>query len=134
MARAIDWAIKRDLDGREFLAVNIGCSEWNYQVKDLAEAVAQIIPDLDISINKNAQPDKRSYRVSFDLFKKLAPDFQPTVDLISTIKELKSGLEAMKFNDINFRNSHLMRLNVLNDLMNKNLLTEKLEWSNNHHK
>jgi nucleoside-diphosphate-sugar epimerase len=134
IARAIDWAIKRDLDGREFLAVNIGCSEWNYQVKDLAEAVAQIIPDLDISINKNAQPDKRSYRVSFDLFKKLAPDFQPTVDLISTIKELKSGLEAMKFNDINFRNSHLMRLNVLNDLMDKNLLTEKLEWSNNHHK
>jgi nucleoside-diphosphate-sugar epimerase len=131
MARAIDWAIKRELiGGGEFLAVNTGSDEWNYQVKDLAEAVAKVIPGIDISINKNAQPDKRSYRVSFELFKKLAPDFQPEVDLITTIRELKSGLEAMKFKDEDFRNSQYMRLKVLTYLRNKGLLTEKLEWSN----
>jgi nucleoside-diphosphate-sugar epimerase len=131
MARAIDWAIKRELiGGGEFLAVNTGSDEWNYQVKDLAEAVAKVIPGIDISINKNAQPDKRSYRVSFELFKKLAPDFQPEVDLITTIRELKSGLEAMKFKDEDFRNSQYMRLKVLTYLRNKGLLTEKLEWAN----
>ncbi len=130
MARAIDWAISRNFtDGGEFLAVNVGSDEWNYQVKDLAEAVAKVIPDVDISINKNAQPDKRSYRVSFDLFKKLAPDYQPEVDLITTIKELKNGLEAMEFKDKDFRNSKFMRLKVLTHLRNKNLLTEKLEWA-----
>lgn len=130
MARAIDWAISRNLtDGGGFLAVNVGSDEWNYQVKDLAEAVAKVIPDVDISINKNAQPDKRSYRVSFDLFKKLAPDYQPEVDLITTIKELKNGLEAMEFKDGDFRNSKFMRLKVLTHLRNKNLLTEKLEWA-----
>lgn len=130
MARAIDWAISRNLtDGGGFLAVNVGSDEWNYQVKDLAEAVAKVIPDVDISINKNAQPDKRSYRVSFDLFKKLAPDYQPEVDLITTIKELKDGLEAMEFKDEDFRNSKFMRLKVLTHLRNKNLLTEKLEWA-----
>ena len=130
MARAIDWAIQRELtDGGEFLAVNTGSNEWNYQVKDLAEAVARVIPNVDISINKNAQPDKRSYRVSFDLFKKLAHDYQPEVDLITTIKELKSGLEAMKFKDQDFRNSKYMRLKVLTHLRNKGLLTEKLEWA-----
>ena len=97
MARAIDWAIKREVtDGGEFLAVNTGSNEWNYQVKDLAEAVAKVIPDVDISINKNAQPDKRSYRVSFDLFRNLAPDYQPEVDLITTIKELK-GVGSNEF-------------------------------------
>ena len=133
MAKAIDWAIKRDINnGGEFLAVNVGSDEWNYQVKDLAEAVAKVIPDVDISINENAQPDKRSYQVSFDLFKKLAPDYQPDVDIITTIKELKSGLEAMHFHDENFRTSNFMRLKVLNHLREQGLLSEKLEWTNNH--
>ena len=58
MARAIDWAIRRDGSiGGNFLAVNIGSEEWNYQVKDLAAAVAKVIPGVDVSINKNAQPD-----------------------------------------------------------------------------
>ena len=129
MARAIDWAVTRDINnGGVFLAVNVGSDEWNYQVRDLAEAVAKVMPDVDISINENAQPDKRSYRVSFDLFKKLAPDYQPEVDLISSIKELKDGLSAMKFGNSDFRNSNFMRLKVLAELREKNLLTETLEW------
>ena len=132
MARAIDWAIIRDIThGGEFLAVNIGSDEWNYQVRDLAEAVAKVIPDVDISINKDAQPDKRSYRVNFDLFKKLAPEHQPKVDIITTIKELKNGLEGMGFNNSDFRNSSFMRLRVLTDLQERGLLNDSLEWSNN---
>ena len=130
MARAIDWAISRKpSEGGEFLAVNIGCDEWNYQVRDLAKAVAEVIPDVEISMNKDAQPDKRSYRVSFDLFKRLAPQHQPQVDLITAIKELKEGLESMLFHDENFRNSQFMRLKVLTYLRSRNLLNEKLEWT-----
>jgi nucleoside-diphosphate-sugar epimerase len=133
MARAIEWAISRDVaNGGRFVAVNVGTDEWNYQVKDLAEAVANVIPGVDVSINKDAQPDKRSYRVNFDLFKKLAPEHQPRFDLITTIKELKNGLEAMGFNDGNFRNSRFMRLKVLTNLRNRGLLTNRLEWSINH--
>jgi len=130
MARAIDWAIMRDISaGGNFLAVNVGSDEWNYQVRDLAEAVARVIPDVEVSINKNAQPDKRSYRVSFDLFKKLAPHHQPEVDLITSIQDLKVGLEAMRFTDADFRNSRLMRLKVLTELRSRGLLTEKLDWA-----
>ncbi|MEJ2685032.1 MAG: SDR family oxidoreductase [Candidatus Sulfobium sp.] len=131
MARAIDWAISRDPSGNggAFVAVNVGSDAWNYQVKDLADAVAEVIPDVEVSINKDAQPDKRSYRVNFDLFRKLAPDYQPQVDLVTTIRDLKEGLEAMKFHDEDFRNSRFMRLKVLTHLRNKDLLTEKLEWA-----
>jgi hypothetical protein len=133
MARAIDWAIIRDInDGDEFLAVNVGSDEWNYQVRDLAEAVAKVIPDVDISINKDAEPDKRSYKVNFNLFKKLAPQHQPKVDIMTTIKELKNGLEAMGFNNSDFRNSRFMRLKVLTDLQDRGLLNDRLEWSHNH--
>lgn len=129
IARAIDWAINRDCDNvGHFIAVNIGSNEWNCQVKDLAEAVAKVIPDVEVSINKDAQPDKRSYRVNFDLFKKIAPNHQPKFDLMTTIKELKDGLEAMGFNDKDFHNSRFMRLKVLNDLRDKGLLNSELQW------
>ena len=61
MARAIEWAIRRNsADGGDFLAVNVGSDGRNYQVKDLAEAVASIVPGVKVAVNKNAQPDKRS--------------------------------------------------------------------------
>jgi len=130
MARAIDWAILRDRkDGGNFLAVNVGSDEWNFQVKDLAETVARVIPGVDVSINRDAQPDKRSYRVSFDLYRKLAPQHQPVMDLTGSIKELKNGLEGAGFRDEQFRSSKYIRLKVLSDLRSKALLTENLEWT-----
>lgn len=130
MARAIDWAIQRDgVDGGDFLAVNVGSNAWNFQVKELAEAVAQVVPDVAISINKDAQPDKRSYRVDFGLFEKLAPEHQPQVDLLAAIGELKDGLQTMGFADENFRSSKFMRLKVLTSLREQGLLDNNLEWT-----
>jgi nucleoside-diphosphate-sugar epimerase len=130
IARAIDWAISREaINGGPFVAVNVGSDQWNYQVRDLAYAVSEVIPDVDISINKDARPDKRSYRVNFDFYRRLAPDYQPQVDLITTIKDLSAGLEAMRFHDENYRNSRFMRLKVLSYLREQNLLSEKLEWT-----
>lgn len=130
MARAIDWAISRDkTSAADFLAVNVGSDQANYQVKDLAAAVALAIPGTRVSINKDAQPDKRSYRVNFDLYKKLAPAHQPVVGLNDSIQELKSGLESIGFRDTEFRNSKYMRLNILMELRNRGLLNDKLEWT-----
>ena len=129
MARAIEWAINRDgADGGDFLAVNVGCNEWNFQVKDLADTVIKVIPNIEVSINRDAEPDNRSYRVDFSLFKQLAPDHQPKVDLPSAIEELRDGLQGMGFTDENFRNSQFMRLKVLTHLRETHLLTETLEW------
>jgi nucleoside-diphosphate-sugar epimerase len=130
MARAIEWAISREGPNNcDFLAVNVGCNHWNFQVKDLADTVAQVIPNIDVSINLNAEPDKRSYRVNFDLFESLAPDHQPALDLQTTVAELKEGLEGMNFQDEHFRNSRFMRLKVLTHLRQTNRLNETLQWT-----
>lgn len=130
MARAIDWAVTRPAsNGGTFLAVNTGSTSWNYQVKDLAEAVARAIPGVTVSINKDAPPDKRSYRVDFSLYEKLAPDHQPRYDLTATIEELKQGLEAMNFKDADFRSSKLMRLKVLTSLQEGKHMDLSLAWT-----
>jgi len=109
---------------------NFGSNSWNYQVKDLAEAVAKVVPGVSISINKDAAPDNRSYKVDFGLFEKLAPAHQPQVDLITAIRELRAGLEAMGFQDCDFRTSQFMRLQVLRLLASQNLLDPDLRWTN----
>ena len=129
MAKAIEWGIRRNTrNGDVALSVNAGSNRWNYQVKELAEAVAQVIPGTKISINEGAQPDRRSYRVSFERFMELAPEFQPSIDLKTAIVELKEGMEAIKFNNKDFRNSQLIRLNMLKRLKTAGLITENLEW------
>jgi len=98
MARAIDWAIGRSAEKAGVgLIVNVGSNEWNCQVRDLAHAVAAAIPGVEVSINTNAPPDRRSYRVSYDLYKELAPDFQPLSDLKSTILEMIEGYNERVF-------------------------------------
>jgi len=130
MARAIDWAIsRRPSSGGHFLVVNTGADSWNFQVKDLASEVARLLPGVEVSINTGAQPDKRSYRVDFSLFRTLASDYQPEADLATTIMELRDGLEAIGFQDKEFRNSTYMRLNVLKQLRSRGWLNDRLEWS-----
>jgi nucleoside-diphosphate-sugar epimerase len=130
MARAIDWAVGREpSNGGNYVAVNTGSNEWNYQVRDLAYAVQKVIPGVGVSINKDAAPDKRSYQVDFSLFRKLAPNHQPKVELLGAICGLKDGLEAMGFADGNFRNSQFMRLKVLTQFRERGILNDQLRWS-----
>jgi nucleoside-diphosphate-sugar epimerase len=130
MARAIDWAVQRDAANEgAYLTVNVGSDEWNYQVKDLAEAVARVMPEVEVTINTHAQPDKRSYKVSFEKFRQLAPDYVPQVDLMTAIREFKDGLTAIGFHDENFRQSRFIRLNTLTQLQAHGLLTDDLEWA-----
>jgi len=130
MARAIDWAIARKKENAgKFLAVNTGSNVWNYQVKELADAVAEVVPGVSVSVNPDAPPDKRSYKVNFDLFSKLAPDHQPIYTLKASIQALYDNLSAMGFNDMNYRESQLTRLSVLNVLQEENYLNSNLEWT-----
>jgi nucleoside-diphosphate-sugar epimerase len=130
MARAIEWAVERELEaGGPHLVVNAGSDGWNYQVRDLAEAVATAIPGTDVSINHAAPPDRRSYRVDFSLFRDLAPGCEPLIDLRQTIEDLRRGLEAVGFNDGGFRDSSFIRLRALEDLRRRGLLNESLEWA-----
>jgi nucleoside-diphosphate-sugar epimerase len=129
MARAIEWAVERESQvGGPYLIVNAGSDGWNYQVRDLAQSVADVIPGTEVSINRDAPPDRRSYQVDFSLFRTLAPQHAPIYSLRQTVDDLRRGLEAIGFNDQDFRNSPFVRLQVLNRLQSRGLLNEKLDW------
>lgn len=129
MALAMEWGIQRDsASGGSFLAVNVGRNGSNYQVREIAETVGELVPGASVSINTDAQPDRRSYQVDFGLYKELAPDHLPQVDLRQSISEVIEGLTAIGFSDANFRESNFIRLKVLAGYLDQGMLSDDLYW------
>ena len=127
MARAIEWAITREMG--DPIVVNAGSDEWNYSVRDLADAVAADMPGVSVSINSAAPPDRRSYKVDFSLYARLAPNHQPLFTLKATVGELIKGLQSLGFADREFRRSRLVRLHFLTALIDEGHLSPELRWS-----
>lgn len=126
MARAMEWALQRQ--GEAFLAMNAGSESWNYQIRELAEAVSRHLGNVPVSVNPEAAPDKRSYRVDFSVFRALAPNHQPKVTLESAVEELVRGLRPVVAPGADFRHSSHIRLHVLGNLMQQGRIDSDLRW------
>ena len=127
MCKAIVWAKDRHTD-QHFLALNVGFESWNYRIKDLAVAVSKNLKGVEIRVNPNAPPDKRSYRVDFSLYKKLAPLNQNSKSLDTSIAELIDNIRSSGFRADDFRMSHLIRLNTLKNLRDRERIDASLYW------
>lgn len=126
MARAMEWALTRhDKNPGPFLSVNVGTNSWNFQVRDLAEAVAKEIPGCSISVNSSATPDRRSYRVDFSLFQNLAPHHQPGALLPETIQGLKASLHHA-FPQGKIHKDSFLRLKILERKLSLGVLDQAL--------
>lgn len=131
MARAMEWAIKRDSDnGGRFVSINAGRNENNYQVFQLAEAVAKAIPGTRVSINKDALPDLRSYQVDFTRYATAAPDHQPAVSLSESIERLVGGLTSAKEAGREVIPAAAKRLTTLERLIDAGRLSDDVRWVN----
>ena len=126
MARAIEWALLRG--GNPFLSINTGSRRWTWQIGDLARDVARVLGGVEVSINKAAQPDNRSYKVDFSLFEKMAPDYLPQKNFDEAVRELRDQVSRIDFHDIPFRRSPYLRLNALRALKADNKLSQDLRW------
>jgi nucleoside-diphosphate-sugar epimerase len=130
MARATAWTVaRRAEDGGAFLIANVGSPECNMRVRDLAERVASLIDGTTIRMNPDAQPDRRSYRVDFSRFQRLAPDAMPRVGIEESVRALVAGLKAIGFRDAAFHRSPLMRIETLKRLRDAGRLTADLGWA-----
>lgn len=76
------------VDGEIF---NVGSSDLNFQIKQLAQFVVDIIPNVQIHIIPD-DPDKRTYNLNFEKIKKVL-GFEVSVQIHEGIVEIKQALE-----------------------------------------
>jgi len=97
-------------------AFNVGHSEHNYRIRDLAQIVADVVPGCRLEYAPDAGPDTRSYRVSFDKIARTLPEFQPQWDARRGAEQLYeayrlSGLTLEEFEGPRYqRISHIKKL------------------------
>jgi nucleoside-diphosphate-sugar epimerase len=70
---------------------NVGSSELNYQIKQLAQFVVDVIPNVQIHTIPD-DPDKRTYNLNFNKIKEVI-GFEPSVHVHEGIVEIKQALE-----------------------------------------
>jgi nucleoside-diphosphate-sugar epimerase len=75
-------------------AFNVGRTEHNYRVREIAQVVADVVPGCRLEFAPDAGPDKRSYRVSFDKIARVLPDFKPQWDVRKGAEQLYGALQS----------------------------------------
>ncbi len=95
------------------LAVNIGANKENFQVKDVADRVQDLMPEANIVYTGEVGADPRNYRVNFDLLYKTLPDFKLAYSLESGMKELFEKLKEKNFSEADFDGDKYVRLRTL---------------------
>ena len=128
MGKALVWAAAFQNASQPFSLFNAGCNDWNFQVRDLAFEVQKVLGGTEVSINSEAAPDKRSYKVDFSRFAEAAGGFAPEREISETISALRELLVSFEFEEKDFRGSDLIRLRYLDKLIGKGLLDEGLRW------
>jgi nucleoside-diphosphate-sugar epimerase len=94
-------------------AVNIGNNLENYQVRDIADRVKQLMPDAKITYTGEVGADPRNYRVKFDLLSALLPDFRLQYNLTTGMQELHRKLIEHNFNSAAWDGDQFVRLRTL---------------------
>ena len=111
---------------------NVGITDENYQMRDLAEIVQQTVPNSIIEYAKDAGPDKRNYRVDCSKLSKTLPEFKPQWNARRGAKELydafkKSGLTTIE----EFEGPPYNRIAQIKQLINGGFLDKTLRWMSN---
>jgi nucleoside-diphosphate-sugar epimerase len=58
------------------LALNVGSSQENYQIRDIAAMVREVVPGCSVRYAEGGGPDPRCYRVSCDKLSRHIPGFR----------------------------------------------------------
>ena len=109
-------------------AFNVGRNEDNYRISELAEIVADVVPDCHIEYAPDAGPDKRCYRVDCSKLPKTLPDFQPKWNARRGAEELYEAYRQVGLKVEEFEGPRYRRIHHIKHLIGEGRLNERLRW------
>jgi nucleoside-diphosphate-sugar epimerase len=107
-------------------AFNIGRSDANYQVREIAVMVQQVFPKAMVDITGETGGDPRSYRVNFDKALTFLPGFKPRWTLEDGVEEVGRWLRNGGLDGSEFDSRRFIRLKQLKALREAGVLDDRL--------
>ncbi len=109
-------------------AFNIGRPGENYQIRDVAELVAEVVPDCSVEFAAGASSDQRDYRVDFTKAATRLDGFEPTWTLRDGVVELYEAYRAAGLTAQDWTGDRFYRLKTIQRLQDEGRLDEALRW------
>lgn len=144
VCQAIQKAIEYNNRTASPMILNVGNSKSNYQIIELAKLVKNRIKDCEIVLINQAKKtavnqlitdrkiqdgvDSRNYKISFEKIEKVLKGFKTKYSVLAGVKEMLDKFSEIELSKDDFENIKFYRLQTLEQLINKGLVNEELEW------
>jgi nucleoside-diphosphate-sugar epimerase len=108
-------------------AFNVGRTEENYQVREVAEIVKDVVPGSRVAFGEGAGPDIRNYRVDCGKLARTFPEAVPRWTVRQGVVELYEAYERYQLTPDDFF-GRLIRIAHIKRLLAEGRLDDELRW------
>jgi nucleoside-diphosphate-sugar epimerase len=109
-------------------ALNVGQTEENYRIRELAEIVREVVPGSRIEYAKDGGPDPRCYRVDFGKICRLLPKFKPQWNARRGAEELYAAYRTAGLVLEDCEGPRFKRIDHLKQLLATGRVDATLRW------
>lgn len=117
-----------EINGEVF---NVGSNSENFQIGDIAEIVAKIIPNSEVKLKPKANRDKRSYKVDFGKIKNIL-GFNPKWTVKKGVKEIYEVMKNASFSEDEFKSTEYHTVDHLKKLINDGKINSNFRFVRNY--
>ena len=107
---------------------NVGRTEENYRISEIAEIVTEIVPGSRIEYAAGGGPDKRCYRVDCSKIRRVLPDFEPRWDVRKGAQQLYAAYRAAHLTVQDIEKGHYTRIAHIRRLIVGGRVDDSLRW------
>ena len=113
-------------------AFNVGRNQENYQIREIADMVREIVPNSKVEYAKGGGPDPRCYRVDCGKISKVLPQFEPIWTVRRGIEELYGAFRKCQLSREEFLGTKYLRIKRITQLQEQGRLNADLRWTCDH--
>jgi nucleoside-diphosphate-sugar epimerase len=128
ICEAIACALEAPRDAVHNEVFNVGHDADNYQVREIAQIVADVYPGCELSFGASGA-DNRSYKVSFAKIHEQLPGFRCSWDARKGAAQLRRVFDRIGLDEAVFQSRPFTRLKQLKYLTGSGQLDDKLFWT-----
>jgi nucleoside-diphosphate-sugar epimerase len=110
-------------------AFNVGSTTENYQIREIAEMVRDVVPGSEVSFADDAGPDTRCYRVDCNKIARTLHGFKPQWTARRGIEQLYELYRTVALTVEDFEGQRYKRIAHVKHLIEHGLLSEELRWN-----